>query len=748
MLAAALFFSKANAFTAVTSGNWSSAATWGGVAPGSNVNSNDIIIPSGLTVTLDMDVAFAGLLNSLTIDGTLNGNANYGVWISQGTLAGSGMIDIDYLIFSGILTGNSFKGTMNVKTFRNRGTSLSLTSNATVEDTLYLEAGSLSLGTGGNLTLKTNATVVIDDGTLTTGGGVFNSGNNYSVIYMGSSKTTGIELNSASIQDVYIRMSDNDQALSLGNNLVVNGTLYLNSGSLVIDGKQITLKGGFRQMAGATISSNASSNIVVQGSTFTNGMMFTPGSSINELMIDLETYGMARLSGDLHVTGTLRMMRGYLWVENGATLTMSDGSTVHVEDGAIKVSSGTFASAGNYNVEYMGIADSTGIELTGTGLHDVTIDHIGSPGDGKVVLGNDVVIGGNLNMKKGHLDLNGNDVTVNGTFHQNPDAWLVGNTSSSLNLNLSSSSNDTLYIDQSSKSLQNLKLNINGGGTVMLGSQLNIVNQLDLDNGKIFLGNNDLVIESTGTIINYDDNNYVVTNGSGRLAMQVNPASPYVLFPIGTSVNYSPASIQQTASGTSGKFMVRAINEVYAQGTTGFNSASTNSLVARTWMIESATGTTVNMNLKLAWKAAAEMNGFNRSRSYISHYINSKWDTYTKASASASANSTFELQRTGITSLSPFTVADSTSALAIPRVASANANITIYPNPASETVTINMPGSADNYTYELLDVTGKVILSQDGNNSFRISDLNNGYYYIKAVNLETSQATTTMFIKF
>src|ERR1044072_2199466 len=70
------------AFTAVTSGLWSNAATWGGVGPGSTVTAQDIIIPTGITVDMDVNVVFNGEVNSFSVNGTLMSTGNHDLFMS------------------------------------------------------------------------------------------------------------------------------------------------------------------------------------------------------------------------------------------------------------------------------------------------------------------------------------------------------------------------------------------------------------------------------------------------------------------------------------------------------------------------------------------------------------------------------------------------------------------------------------------------------------------------------------------
>src|SRR5258708_21130112 len=68
-------------FTAATNGSWSVSTTWvGGVAP-SFTTSDQIVIPSGITVTLDNNVAVSGVLSSLTINGMLSSTSNMSLTI-------------------------------------------------------------------------------------------------------------------------------------------------------------------------------------------------------------------------------------------------------------------------------------------------------------------------------------------------------------------------------------------------------------------------------------------------------------------------------------------------------------------------------------------------------------------------------------------------------------------------------------------------------------------------------------------
>lgn len=69
----AFFCSTANAtvYTAVVSGNFNAAATWGGIIPAGLLTSDIVVIPAGINVTLTSLQTISGT-TSMTVNGTLS----------------------------------------------------------------------------------------------------------------------------------------------------------------------------------------------------------------------------------------------------------------------------------------------------------------------------------------------------------------------------------------------------------------------------------------------------------------------------------------------------------------------------------------------------------------------------------------------------------------------------------------------------------------------------------------------------
>lgn len=753
VVALGIFFSTAaSAFTAVTSGNWSNPTTWGGIAPTSTVANQDIIIPVGITVTLDANVTFTGLLNTFNVAGVLTSTTTNWITVTQGALTGGGTISVNRINFNTLGT-TSFSGNLNLKRLSNSTTVLAFTAIANIADTLELEAGNILLNTNGNITMQSNSTVKVNNGSITIGGGIFNSSNAYNVMYIGNSKTTGIELNSATVQNLYLAMNSNSETVTLNNNTIANGNTNISSGKIALNGKQFTMKGNLTLGAGSTFVSNATSTLIIEGAGFLTGaLFFDVGSSINDLVINRTPSGMVKLGNSLSIVGHLKLMDGMFSIESGGMLTMNSASTVHVEKGALSLNTGSFIATAAYDVEYMGNTDATsGTELTGAGLNNLTVSYTASAN--KVTINNNTAVSGNLNMNNGSMSLNGKNMILNGTISQNSNAKFIGHSNSELHLNLTSVSNDTLFFDNSStsnQSLSKLKINLTPTTTIVLGSKLNITNELTFIKGKVELVNDDLVILSAASITGYDDSYYVVTsqNNSGSLVMNVNAGSAYVTFPVGTSSNYSPAHIQQTSTATSGNFNVRAMNTVLSGGTYGFVNSNTLKVVNRTWFVNSS-ASTINANLKFGWVAAAEVNGFNRNNAYVSHYTSSAWDVASVGIATVAANNTFELSRMGMTSLSPFAVTEMGQALKV-KEQSLSDNFEVYPNPSKDVINVKLSNPSDDYQYELTDITGRTISTSTNSNSlnkFDVSNLGTGCYFIKITNKTDNQTITKRFIK-
>lgn len=191
------------------------------------------------------------------------------------------------------------------------------------------------------------------------------------------------------------------------------------------------------------------------------------------------------------------------------------------------------------------------------------------------------------------------------------------------------------------------KVNLNKtAADLLLADNMNVVNTLDFQAAENYVVLGDFNLQA-GDMLGYEASRYVRTTGAGFLLRTVG-ASP-VIFPVGNSA-YNPAIL--TNSGTSDQFRVRVANNVLNGGFSG--SAYLTDAVSRSWFVEENIPGGSDLTLSLQWNGNEELTGFDRSMAYISHFDGGSWDN--QATSSAGGADPYTLNRTGITTLSPFAV--------------------------------------------------------------------------------------------
>lgn len=725
------FCTTANAatYTAAASGNWSDGATWGGTAPGSSLTLDNIIIPAGITVTLDTDVDFdGGLLFSFQVNGTLSSEDDSELHISSGSLTGNGSIDLAYMEVSGLSTV-AFTGDMDLETFRSdMSLNLSLGAHVNISDSLCLSGGSLTFGNGSNLVLATDAVIKRDGGSIALSGGIVTATEDYHVLYMGSSVTSGIETSWAGMQDLMIDLEDDDQVWSLGTDAVINGEVKQMSGWIALNGNDLTLNGNYNNTSESGFRGNAGSSLMIHSTAnWTSDLWFDDNTEdLDNLHLNMSEGMSIKLMSDLSIHGDLMLEEGEVKVMGGSSLIMEDNSNVMVDGGSISTDNGVFDGSNDYNVWYIGSASETGIEMSGTGMQDLNIDL--EDEEGMVAMDNNYTVHGDLHLTSGMLDLNENDLTLEGGFFAEEEGKLVADENSSLMLNGSASWTDTLYFADNGNTLDQLNINMTNGH-VMIGSDLT-VNDLNLNNGSVLIFDNMLTIAPEGNITGYDEDNYVMIDGEGQLKIEMASGGSYTTFPVGTMDGYSPAMIQYN-TGALSSFMVGVEEGVYANGTYGDDVSENESVVNRTWTVNSTAGATSNIDMKVWWAGSMEVNGFDRTDARITGYANGNWDMSEMGSAVTTSNGMYEMSRDGVTNMGRFAVTDANSALEIPQN---NALISgVYPNPAEEKLNVVIDGAAE---IALIDAYGKIVSSANtpasGIVEMDLTALPAGMYYVRA----------------
>lgn len=179
------------------------------------------------------------------------------------------------------------------------------------------------------------------------------------------------------------------------------------------------------------------------------------------------------------------------------------------------------------------------------------------------------------------------------------------------------------------------------------------VEQIFFYQGKFFLGNYDLTLNNgTGNAGAPDTGSYIVLNGTGKVIANNITAQP-VLFPVGTSISYTPATL---SNGSGHNFSVSLLPALS-------HAPAGNEIVNREWNITDLTGGPVSATLTLQWNAADENPAFSRTGSYISHY-GTAWRAV-NSPGPATGTDPYTQTATNVSSFSPFAIGSGGSVLPV-----------------------------------------------------------------------------------
>ncbi|MFZ4798235.1 MAG: beta strand repeat-containing protein, partial [Bacteroidia bacterium] len=206
----------------------------------------------------------------------------------------------------------------------------------------------------------------------------------------------------------------------------------------------------------------------------------------------------------------------------------------------------------------------------------------------------------------------------------------------------------------------NLVLNNSGYGA-SLSVNSAVAHTLELTNGKLTIGNNDLTLGSLATITGGSSSNYIITNGSGLLIQRVNNDASDVIYPIGLESEYLPLTIKLAlGNGTAADDIKARVSEglysAYNSSDIPTGNLILNRVVTKTWYLKEATAGGSNATIKLQWNALDQTTNFDNSKCNISHYTGNSWKCI--QSSAVTGGDPYTQTISGITSFSPFGVFD------------------------------------------------------------------------------------------
>jgi len=254
---------------------------------------------------------------------------------------------------------------------------------------------------------------------------------------------------------------------------------------------------------------------------------------------------------------------------------------------------------------------------------------------------------------------------LNGTMNNNGQLRISGDwTNNATSGNLLQGSTGTVNfdgtaaqsIDGSAKTWFN---NLEANNDVNIQTETSVASELSLTTGNVILSNSDMIFESGASISGAGLINYIVAESNGRLVQEV--AALDVLFPVGTTTSYVPATLNN--SGISDNFGVSVFNDVLDGGNTGITIPEIDDCVNNSWNITEELAGGSDLYVSVQWNALDEGASFNRSQSGLGHYTAGSWDP--EGASTALGSGPYTQNRSGITSLSAFAVGDLESPMAI-----------------------------------------------------------------------------------
>jgi len=595
---------------------------------------------------------------------------------------------------------------------------------------------------------------------------------------------------------------DNDVTLNgATTSLTIMGTLSSTAGNL------FTLTTGTVSGTGTIIADN-----IALGAGA--ALLFTGSLTANNIVnsaFSLQT------AASLQVNQTLTLAAGTLSIQAGGSLAAATNTTIIVAGGQLALNGGSLAFGSNYNVTYNTGTTVAGVELTGTGLQNVTINagalntvtlsnnltvhgtltltsgtlvlgthnftltgNIAAAGTGNMAstiasnitinspntiagtihftgmasgvnnftmnigstnqatISGPLNIGGTFTLSSGVLVLNAANLTFSGDLSVSGNGTLSSTANSNIAINTADSPSGDLKFTAGSNTVDSLSINIGNGGSVLISSNLNINATLHLTAGHLDIGNNTLTMAALATITGANANAYIITGATGSLAIPVATAGILPTnYPIGTATDYFPATVLLNTGSAAGTVDIGVVPQVYENGTSGATVSAFQDVVNATWYVHSDIVSSLDLNLQVMWPASAEINGFHRATSYISHYTGGSWDASATLAATAVAGGLFSQVRTNLTSLSPFSVFDQTTAAGVTETLN-SLTVAVYPNPASSNIYINnLDMTHGPYTAQLTDLFGHNMSTyqlHDVNNMLPIDELPAGVYFLNISN--------------
>jgi hypothetical protein len=310
--------------------------------------------------------------------------------------------------------------------------------------------------------------------------------------------------------------------ISLAANTTIKGDLSFAAGKLALLARTLTLKGTVSGMSPTnSITGNGVSSVLNINTTTNLGTLYfdptTPGVTNNIATLTMNSASAnATLGNDVTVLTTLALTAGEL-IDGGNTITCMGNIT----------GAGTHSGSGKIIM-----TTATNNSISGATLGNLELNN----GSLAFTLTGNTIVNGDLTFTNGSLTIGARTLVLNGAVNNMNDATKFFTGSATSNMVIGGAGTvGPLYFKQTTPLTTNnlASLQVNGGGTVVMGNALSVAN-MTLNSGKVKLNDNLLTLKTS-------------FNGSAANCLVGGPASSLTLTNTG---NLGTLYFDQTTPGT------------------------------------------------------------------------------------------------------------------------------------------------------------------------------------------------------
>jgi len=637
--------------TATANGNWSAPGTWIGGVPAAT---DDVIIPTGIIVTLNVNTASIATLN---ITGTLR--------LGDGTariITVTGNVTVNT---GGVITVQNFNDT---HTF-NIGGNLS-------------NAGSIDLNTGAddrcNVIFNGSANQTVSGAGVNTeffNITINNTGatNNVNNIVEFTATNLVFPVDFLTLTDGTFKLSAAETLDLSGNNLNLtapDGFVVNNASAIVnVGNNDITVGGGIFQILAGTVNMGTGNDLfgITSGS-----VTVSAGGTLNVLGRMQMSGGTTTLNGgnvtiDPQGTGTLGSTSHTFEAAAAAIVTFTSGSVTIVDPhaatgtgNAIQITSGAGAknfagstfNLGNGVSTTTGSVDGFDINSGGVSLGNLTVNNPSGTNRAVRYLTNAPTFSGTVTITAGTLNANSLNQTVSGDW-VNSGTFTSGTQTTTFN-------GSALQTLTGATSFSSVTVNNTGAG-LSLASNVTVNGALTLTDGVVATTPSALLTMAAGA-----------TLSGGSLASHINgplarTGNTNFTFPVGNGTLYRPISFSSMTGGAPGTVVTARYflaNPRTAFGTTGTGPAlpiKDVSLCEYWDLSDGAAVTSAIVSLQYSSTSPCNAGGYigDPASLLVAHWNGASWDNLGAAPGATGTDMTAATTST----FSPFTIGTSDAGL-------------------------------------------------------------------------------------